>query len=167
MIAEKSPHVFIVEDDPIFSEIVKHGLEENNYSQIEAFSSGQQCIDNLHKMPEIVLLDYNLDDAIDGLHVLKSIKAFNPDTHVIMMSSQDNLEVAVNSLKYGAYDYVIKTCAAMERINDLLKRICRWNNILYKNRRLKRLKKIIAIGFGVFITLVSIIGILFPEYLNK
>ena len=137
---KKGPYIFIVDDDPIYRELIKYELEENNYSKIETYSVGKQCIENLHKMPDIILLDYCLDETMDGMEVLRKIKAHNPDIQVIMLSSQDKLKVAVDSMKRGVYDYVEKNDVAMTRILVLIGRICKWNNLLRENRKIKKVR---------------------------
>ena len=61
MRSNKSPYIFIVEDDHMYSEYIKYGLEESEYSNVEVLSSAQECLDNLHKMPDVVLLDYKFE----------------------------------------------------------------------------------------------------------
>ena len=136
----KSPLVFIVDDDKMYREIIKNGLEGNNFRGMETFSNGQQCLDQLYRMPDIVLLDYDLGAELNGVEVLKKIKAFNPDIQVILLSGQDKLEVAVNSMKYGSYDYVIKNDAAIPRICHLIQRIGEWSNFMEQRKRFKRNK---------------------------
>jgi FixJ family two-component response regulator len=81
-------------------------------AKIKCFATGEEFLKHLNKKPGIVLLDYNLNgsyiDAMNGIDVLKRIMQESPDTKVIMLSSQEKMEVAVESIKYGAYDYIIK-----------------------------------------------------------
>jgi DNA-binding NtrC family response regulator len=62
--------------------------------------------------PDIVFLDYYLNsvvkDAMDGLDVLVEIKKILPETDVVMLSGQDKIQVAVEVMKYGAFDYIVK-----------------------------------------------------------
>ncbi|WP_231557051.1 response regulator [Flavobacterium sp. AED] len=69
-------------------------------------------MENLSRNPDIIILDYQLDgiveNAMNGLETLDKIKAFNPQIPVIMLSSQDKIEVAINYIQYKAFDYVVK-----------------------------------------------------------
>lgn len=154
------PLIFIVEDDPIYCELLRNELEVHGFEQIDVFSTGQAAVEQLYRMPNIILLDYHLEGDSNGLDVLQLIKVFNPDIQILMMSAQDNIEVAVNSMKYGAYDYVIKNDSAMPRMMHLLGRIMRWNSMLAKNRQSRKIKKTLTIACGMVISASVLFSIL-------
>jgi two-component system OmpR family response regulator len=140
MKTQTKDYVFLVDDDEMYLKtlrqqvgIVENKGEDKDEIEFRTFSSGEDCLKNLDLNPEIVVLDYylNRNKALNGIQVLDKIKARNPDTQVIMLSSQENLEVAVNCIKHGAFDYVIKSESAFVRTKHLL------NNILF-NTELKR-----------------------------
>ncbi|PKP24412.1 MAG: regulator, partial [Bacteroidetes bacterium HGW-Bacteroidetes-22] len=99
--------IYVVEDDPLFAKTLKFHLSLNPDYEVEIFSDGRKCIDNLFKNPALITLDYNLP-GMSGLNVLKKIKELNPDLPVIIISSQHDVKVAVDLLKEGAYDYIVK-----------------------------------------------------------
>jgi two-component system response regulator AtoC len=74
---------------------------------VKTFSLGKETLDSLADNPDLVLLDIMLPD-INGNDVLRKIKSINPHLPVIMLSAQGNIEVALDSLKLGAYDYFPK-----------------------------------------------------------
>jgi len=156
MKTNKQPSIFVVEDDPIYQEVVKNELISNHYTNVNSFSSGQDFLDSLHKSPDVVLLDYNLGD-FDGIKLLRKIKSFNSNIQVIFLSGQERMEIAINSLKYGAYDYVVKNENALHRITHLLKKISLFNTITEERKHFKKLKKLfiacllIAITGGLFL----------------
>ncbi|NQY10523.1 MAG: response regulator [Flavobacteriales bacterium] len=162
----KSPKIFIVEDDPFYQEIIRNELLVSDYVFVEAYSNGQECIDNLNLNPDIILLDYNLGEDMNGIEVLKKIKKINPSIEVIMLSAQERMKVAVNSIQFGAFDYVIKTDLAMRRIVDLVNRICKWNQLIYENKMNKIYQRAITAGIGVFCAAVFILSYIYPEYFD-
>jgi DNA-binding NtrC family response regulator len=136
--------IFIVEDDKFYAGVIRHALEAKNFMNVRIFPTGEECIENLHLNPEIVLLDYRLgDDKMDGMDVLKAIGKTEQDTQVVFLTSVDKLEVATNTIKAGAYDYVVKSEAAIERIRNIIRRITFENKIKKENLLLKRSRKII------------------------
>lgn len=136
--------IFIVEDDKFYAGVIRHALESKNYMNVRVFSTGEECISNLHLKPEIVLLDYRLgDDKMDGLDVLHAIGKSGIDAQVVFLTAVDKREVATNTMKAGAYDYVVKSEAAIERIRNIIRRITFENNIKKENLLLKRSRKII------------------------
>jgi DNA-binding NtrC family response regulator len=119
---EKPFKIFVVEDDEWYNRLLVHNLSLNPDYEIESFSSGKDCIANLNKNPDVVTLDYRLPD-MQGLEVLKSIKAENEEIQVILISEQDEIDVVVELLKYGAYDYIVKSKDIRERLLNTVQNI--------------------------------------------
>lgn len=107
--------VFVVEDDPMYLKLVKYIAELNPDHLVETFETGKDCLDQLHKKPKIVILDYSLPD-ISGKEVLEKIKAYDPEIQVIVVSSQESINTAVALLKHGAYDYITKDNETKDRL---------------------------------------------------
>jgi len=113
---EKDPvSIFVVEDDVVYSKFLKHVLELNPDFEVDYFTTGKECINNLHKKPSIITLDYTLPD-LSGEGVLKQIREFDPNISVIIISAQDKIKTAVDLLKLGAFDYIAKDQEAKDRI---------------------------------------------------
>lgn len=104
----KALKIFVVDDDIFCQQLYVQYLSHLGYTDIEAFSSGIECIENLHKDPQLVFLDYSMDD-MNGIEVLKTIRAYDPEIQVIFISGQEDVEVAVDTLHYGAFDYIVKS----------------------------------------------------------
>lgn len=114
--------IFIVEDDIIFAKIISHHLSLNPEYEVEIFPDGKSLLKNLFKNPALISLDYNLPD-MTGLEVLKQIKEFNPDTPVVIVSGQQDVATAIELLKKGAYDYILKDQDTKERMWNITKNI--------------------------------------------
>ena len=125
--------IFLVDDDPFCLSIYQQYLTNQGYAQIQLFDSGASFLNELHQSPDIVFLDYKMD-TINGFDVLKKIKRFNPDTYVVMVSGQENIQTALNALKYGAFDYIIKGEAEKEKMNDVVERILAIQESIKKER---------------------------------
>ena len=119
--------IFIVEDDPIYGRLLSYHLTQNPEYQVEVFSRGRDCINNMYKRPDIITLDYRLPD-MSGLEVLQKIHASTPEIPVIIISGQDDIATAVELLKAGAYDYIVKNDDAKNRL---------WNTIKNAREHLK------------------------------
>jgi DNA-binding NtrC family response regulator len=159
-----NPLIFIVDDDLIYQQLLKNELEQNHYTEIEIYSSGSDCLNNLHKKPDIIILDYNLQEKLNGVQVMKKIKELNPHIHVIIISAQERLEVVINSVKYGAYDYVMKNEVAIRRMSQLIKRICKWNALLSENMRFTKRRNLFLAGLSVLVVTVMVLRVLFPGH---
>ncbi len=125
-------NIFIVEDDQWYSEVLEYLLKMNPDYQVETFTSGKDCIENLYKNPSLITLDYSLDD-MNGQEVLRKIKEHNPNIEVVVVSGQDDLSTAVSLLREGAYDYIVKDDQVKDRLWNVVSNI-RENQISKKDQ---------------------------------
>ncbi|HPE76635.1 MAG TPA: sigma-54 dependent transcriptional regulator [Draconibacterium sp.] len=119
---DKPFKIFVVEDDEWYNRLLVHNLSLNPDYEIESFTNGKDCLSNLSKNPDVITLDYQLPD-MQGLEVLKKIKAENEEIQVILISEQDEIDVVVELLKYGAYDYIVKSKDIRERLLNTIQNI--------------------------------------------
>ncbi|HPJ78194.1 MAG TPA: sigma-54 dependent transcriptional regulator [Prolixibacteraceae bacterium] len=119
---ERAFKIFVVEDNDWYNRLLVHTLSLNPDYEIASFVTGKEFLDNLHKNPDVVTLDYRLPD-MPGLEVLKRIKAVNEEIQVIAISEQDDIEVVVDLLKNGAYDYIVKSKDIRSRLLNTVENI--------------------------------------------
>ena len=117
--------IFVVDDDAMFQSMLKDHLADNNSNFIvQGFLSGEDCLKQLDRKPDAIILDYFLDSieegAANGLDILKQIKNQYPEMPVIMLSSQHRYGVAAQTLIEGAYYYIIKDDDAFEKANEMV-----------------------------------------------
>lgn len=116
--------LFLVDDDALFLKSLEIDFMQHADFEIETFATGELCIENLSHDPDVIILDYHLDgvdrDAINGIDTLDQIKAFNPEIPVIMLSSQDKIDVAINCMHHHAFDYVVKSETAFMRLKKII-----------------------------------------------
>ncbi len=135
---EKDPvKIFVVEDDPAYSKFLKYVLSLNPDFETEFFTTGKDCIANLHKGPSVITLDYSLPD-LAGEKVLKEIKDFDPSISVIIVSAQEKIGTAVELLKIGAFDYISKDEEAKERILNSIHNARNKNSLIREIDHLKQ-----------------------------
>ncbi|MFW6309669.1 MAG: sigma-54-dependent transcriptional regulator [Prolixibacteraceae bacterium] len=120
--SDKAFKIFVVEDNEWYNRLLVHNLSLNPDYDVESYTTGKDCLKNLYKSPDVITLDYRLPDA-KGLDILKRIKAENEDIQVILISEQDDIEVVVDLLKYGAYDYIVKSDNIRERLLNTVQNI--------------------------------------------
>ncbi len=105
---DKELKIFLVDDDEFCLNLYQQFLNKLGHSEIVSYKSGKECLDNLMQRPDIIFLDYNMED-MNGIDVLHSIKQFDNEVTVIFISGQEDIDIAVNALKYGAFDYITKS----------------------------------------------------------
>lgn len=114
--------IFVVEDNEWYNKLLVHTLSLNPDFEIKSFVNARDCLEALYESPQIVTLDYRLPD-LSGLEVLKKIKQENNDIQVIVISEQEDIEMAINLLKHGAYDYITKSEDIKERLLNTVQNI--------------------------------------------
>ena len=125
--------IFILEDDRWYGAMLEHHLALNPDYQVRKFENEKDFLKAMYDSPDVVTLDYSLSE-MDGNQVLKKIKEVSPETEVIIISGQEDIATAVNLLKTGAFDYIVKD----EDTNDRL-----WN-LLVRLREIKDLRNEVA-----------------------
>lgn len=120
-------NIFVVDDNEMFSNMLKNHLSENPAYKVTAFSTGEECIKSLYLNPEVIILDFYLNDvfkdAANGLEILTEIKKQKSPAHVIMLSSQERYVIAAQTISKGAEQYVIKDDNAFNNIDKILEEI--------------------------------------------
>ena len=152
--------IFVVEDDLLYLTLITKELEKMGYTNIITNNTGKEAIHNLDKKPDIALLDYFLEKDFTGMDVLKKIKKRFPETQVIFLTASDDVNIAVDTMRNGAYDYIVKGDTAFIRIRHLLKKISEENEKKTKSRSIIRFQIYVIIA----IILISLLGILYFHY---
>ena len=131
--ASKPIKLFLVDDDALFLKTLEIEFRQDGGFEIETFATGELCLENLTKNPDVIVLDYYLDgidkNAMNGIETLDKIKFFNPAIPVIMLSSQDEIDVAINCMHHQAFDYVVKSETASMRLQKIITSIFSFKKI--------------------------------------
>jgi len=121
---ENKIKLFLVDDDALYLKNLEIEFLENADFEIESYATGELCVAKLANNPDVIILDYYLDDidknAMNGIQTLDQIKQYNPDISVVMLSAQDSIDVAVTCMHHRAFDYVVKSETAFLRIRKIL-----------------------------------------------
>jgi two-component system OmpR family response regulator len=121
---ENKIKLFLVDDDALYLKSLEIEFLEHADFTIETYATGELCMSNLSRNPDVIVLDYHLDGidrtAMNGLETLDKIKSANPDIPVIMLSSQDKIDVAIKCMHHKAFDYVVKSETAFMRLQKII-----------------------------------------------
>jgi two-component system, OmpR family, response regulator len=150
-------NLFLVDDDKLFLTSLTHQLQSMfSEAKIQTFATGEEFLKQLHNKPGIVILDYYLNgsykDAMNGIDVLKRIMNESPDTKVIMLSAQEKMEIAADSIKYGAYDYITKNENVFMRTRLS---IINAADALSVSKELKSFKSVLKVVAGLIVLIIT------------
>lgn len=127
--APKSGIVFIVEDNPAYAETLKNFLKSGfpGIKEVKIFPVGETCLLELNRNPDLIIIDYFLDtkyhDAETGLETIKKIRAERPELNIIVLSSQQDIEVVLEAVKKYNCSYVKKDNEAFDRVEEIAKEV--------------------------------------------
>ena len=127
--------VYIVEDNELYARVLKKQLTDDGL-EVKVFHNGTDFINALHEKPDVVTLDYTLPD-MTGKEVLLAIQKQHPDAQVIVISAQDSIDTAIELMKIGAYDYIMKAPDTREKLSNIIRNIYKTDQLVKENILLK------------------------------
>jgi DNA-binding NtrC family response regulator len=132
----EQPRILIVDDEQIVRESLANWLKEESY-QVDAAENGPVALEKIRQAPfQVVLLDLKMP-GMDGIQVLTEIKKAFPDIEVIIMTAYGSVNTAVEAIKAGAYDYIVKPFDP-EEVALLIKKILEHKNLILENILLRQ-----------------------------
>ncbi|MES2800627.1 MAG: sigma-54 dependent transcriptional regulator [Bacteroidota bacterium] len=106
---------FIIEDNEWYNKLLKHTISLDPDFQVYTYHSAKDALKDLYLAPDIVTVDYRLPDMM-GDTLFENLKEKCPNTEVIFVSEQEDIQTAINMLKLGAFDYLVKSEEIKERL---------------------------------------------------
>jgi DNA-binding NtrC family response regulator len=152
--SERPLKIFTVDDEEYYMELVKANLDKLGYHEVKAFSNGEECLLEIVKnKPDVVILDYVIKEGMNGDEILKRIKMNYPDIEIIILSGQEDVDIATNIIRQGATDYVVKNKMSFFNIGNTLSKIGDIVNSkelgIWKSRRIKLLYVLLIIAVWI------------------
>lgn len=158
---ENNSLIFVVEDNRVYNKLISSYLKSNKFTNVMSFYSGEEVINNLYRNPDIIIQDFLLDDGMNGIDVLKKAKELGNEVEFIFLSGQDNIDIAINTMKYGAYDYIVKDQMALKKMVNKINKIQSVNKLVKSNKRYKNGAVIFFSILAVVVLIVLLIVFLF------
>ncbi|NOR75785.1 MAG: response regulator [Draconibacterium sp.] len=161
MDTKKSLLIYVVEDNKIYNYFVCEYLKKINYLNVKSFLSGKECLKTVSEgeSPDIVIQDYFLDDST-GIEVMLGVKKHSKKSEFIFLTVNGSLEEAVNTVKLGAYDYILKdNDATLKKVVSNIHEIEKLIELQKRNKNIWR-AKIISVIILVLIVLFAMLQLI-------
>ena len=101
--------IFFIDDEPMFINLLEYTFSCKSGYSVRTFQSGEECIENMHLKPDLVVVDFFLNTGnMTGMDVAKKIKEINPVTIVAFLSGNDDHAVIDEAKSIGVDKYVLK-----------------------------------------------------------
>lgn len=158
MAARKNFLIYVVEDNKVYNKLLTEYLSKKGYSNVKYFFTGEDCVKSIQQgdKPDVVIQDYFLEE-MNGLDVLKKVRKLNHESEFVFLTNNESMDVAVNTIKYGAYDYIIKDKITLDKVVDRIEKISSHKKLKRTNKQIKQL----MIMFTIFIFLIILFAFLY------
>jgi DNA-binding NtrC family response regulator len=148
------PKIYIVEDDVPMNELLCQFLDMQGYKDIKGFYTGEEMMNELTNNQEIIIIqDFDLP-GMNGLDILGKVLPAYPKVEFIFLSGQSNIETAVEAIKGGAFDYIVKDKFAKENVQTKISNLLKIKSLYKQKTRLK--KAFIYLALITFISWIII-----------
>jgi len=127
--------VLVVDDEPVLQDVLRHLLENEEYSVVSAMTAQDGLKALREETPDIVLLDLMLPDK-NGLDILPEILSFEPEMPIIVITAHSSIETAIQAIRLGAFHYLPKPFKNDEVLH-LVRQAAKRRQLLRENRKLR------------------------------
>jgi len=160
MVHKAREHIFIVEDNEIYSMMLDYILSKDSIYKFTSFKSGEECLKNLYQNPDVIILDYTLP-GMNGYDTLLEIKKYNPNIHVLILSCNKDKNLAMKLLEAGADDYILKQDNGEKKIIDKIEALLTSDEIeeSINTKTLKKIfyKKLLYAALAAFLLISGVV----------
>ena len=129
------PRILVVDDELSIREFFEIVLSEDGH-EVDAVASGEEAFDKIEKKPYDLVITDLLMPGVDGMAVMERVKDISPETLVLMITAFATAESAVEAMKKGAYDYLMKPFK-VDEIRLVVKNALEKSNLRRENQALK------------------------------
>lgn len=156
--------IFLIEDDPVYATIVVKALSSNSREFVH-FDSAEEMLNNIDMNPDLCILDFHLDATsegqMNGLETMQALRSNSKQVPIIMLSGLDDVQLAVDILKYNASDYVVKNENSILRLEESMEKIFSLKQIKQKqnffSEKFRKHRKHVVLTFSIIIIAIVLI----------
>jgi len=164
---EENVYIYLVDDNEMFLKVLENKFKNSTNYFVQTFSSGEAFLDNILSYPPskktvcVAIIDYNLTtlenvDAKDGLKILKTAKEINSDIEFIMLSAEQNPDVATTALEYGAKTFISKNDNSFVRLENNIKWIISQRILDVRKKHNRCSQKLFLASIIIVLIIISI-----------
>jgi two-component system OmpR family response regulator len=158
MTIAKTITIFLVDDNALYLKNLEIAFASKPYYKIVTFATGELCLEQMALKPDIIILDYYLNsvkkDSLNGLEILKKIRAINSEVPVVMLSVETSPVIAQNCLDNDANEFIIKSDICFARLREIITTVLIDKQHENKGNLISNFKKAFVSAALVVITII-------------
>ena len=154
------PSIFIVDSNSLFRRLTVQYLKVADFNDILTFPDADECLKYIDLQPDIIVTElYYGENKISGIGLLRRIKILSPKTKVIFLSSSRDLEGAIQSIRLGAVDFIVKSKLALDKLILRIKQLTSFNQEIQRANTLNiTIVASLVVLIVIFISLIFLYG---------
>jgi two-component system OmpR family response regulator len=160
MVPETDYIIFIVDKDLKHGQTIKDHLSKHSHYTFHLFTNSADCLEKMNLKPALIFLDYELDEnpnhIKEGVSFLKVLKEKDPKAEVVLFSGHEKIEVALDTMAHGAYDFIVKSEVSHLRAENIILNVLHRHQLQEDNKRYKKLFIAAAVCLAV-LTITTIV----------
>lgn len=120
----KQPLIYIIDPNQNYRRVLESCLNALDFKRLRLFENGESCFSLVGSAPDIIILEYNLgENCWNGIEFMAEFSRVNTETRYIFMSSATNVDIAVESIRKGASDYILKSKSGITRLAQQVEKL--------------------------------------------
>ena len=145
--------IFVVDDDKYYNTVISTYLKIKGF-KVQSFHSGEECLQAPHQNPDVILMDYMMT-GIDGITTMCQMKKLCPNAYFILLSGQTDINIVLDAMHQGAFDYIMKDNHAKENALNKIDQILRFRKVSRdKEMYRKSIIMVVSILAGTWVSLL-------------
>ena len=142
---DKKRELVIVEDNPMYRELLVHHFREEREYEVLAFADAESCLAAVQRPPAALLLDQDLDPmengGLSGHELLQKLQAKGLGAPALFLTGHRSVQPAAEILKAGAFAYMRKEISDLDLVSERLREMCTWQDLRESSQELRRKQK--------------------------
>jgi CheY-like chemotaxis protein len=119
--------IFFIDDDKMILNLLEYTFQSRHDYNVVCYQSGEECLENLHQEPNLIVLDHVLarsgDHRLNGLDTLKEIRKVNPEVPVVILTGQGDDELLAEFMDEGANRYLTKDDFFIDSLMETIQQV--------------------------------------------
>lgn len=161
MVRKSTPLIYVVDKNPGYRKLIAGCLNAIGLHNLKLFENGELCFTSRLPKADLVILDYDLGDGNwNGIEFMEEYERLNKNASFLFMSSNTKVDIAVESIRHGAIDYIMKSKIGLTRLVRQVEKVNNYYKLKNRKKRNWNLLLIVLVLCSAFTAIASIVYVI-------